>query len=113
MKIVYYTDDGGELEVTLPTHKVVCSRCRGEGSVDHPAFSNGVSFEDDDDGEFREAYFNGAYDVVCPECHGLRVADEVEIEKFTPLQLKAWEQHCEIQSERAHEASMQARGIEF
>ena len=109
---MYYTDDGGEVEVTLPTHKAVCSRCRGEGSVDNPAFSNGVSFEEQDE-DFREAYFNGAYDVVCPDCNGMRVADEVEEEKFTPLQRKAWEQHCEICAEEAREANMRARGIQF
>jgi hypothetical protein len=35
---------------------------------------NGLTSADfDEDPDFREAYFSGAYDVPCPWCHGQRV----------------------------------------
>jgi RecJ-like exonuclease len=60
-----------EIEVELPARYEVCSRCRGEGKHDHPAFSNGFSREDlDEDSDFAEGYFRGDYDVVCEQCQG-------------------------------------------
>ena len=69
----------------LPTHKEVCSRCRGEGVHDHPAFSNGLTQEDfDEDPDFLEDYRAGVYDVPCEECRGLRVVDVIDEDKLEP-----------------------------
>lgn len=55
----------------LPAVWEICYNCDGNGTVDHPAFSNGISQEDfDEDPEFREDYFAGRYDVRCPHCKG-------------------------------------------
>lgn len=68
-----YTDDGEEM-VVFPAHYEVCERCRGTGSHVNPSIDgNGLGAEDFEDEEFAEAYFNGAYDVACYECRGLRV----------------------------------------
>jgi hypothetical protein len=52
----------------------ICSRCRGDGTHDHPAFSNGLGYDDfygpDADPDFREQYMRGHYDVPCEECNG-------------------------------------------
>ena len=56
-------DDGDERR--LPARFEICDECAGTGRRDNPAFANGVDFSDDDDGEFRAAYFAGRYDVSC------------------------------------------------
>jgi len=69
----------------MPTFKTrhfnweICGCCRGNGKVDHPAFSNGFTSEEwqemrDDvqfDGESSaDRYLAGFYDVSCGECGG-------------------------------------------
>jgi hypothetical protein len=67
-------DDEGTKKI-IPAHFEVCGKCNGRGAVVNPSIDgNGLSQEElDDDPEFREAYFSGAYDISCPDCHGLRV----------------------------------------
>jgi DnaJ-class molecular chaperone len=106
-------DDTGE-EITLPTHKEVCGRCRGTGVHDHSAFANGISQEDfAEDPEFRENYFAGHFDVRCEECHGANVVDVVDEDRLTPEQRRAWDAHCRAESEARAEQRMRSRGIEF
>lgn len=52
----------------------ICPRCEGEGKVDHPAFSNGITSGEwaDWDQDDRDSYMGGAYDVACG-CEGGRV----------------------------------------
>jgi hypothetical protein len=84
--------DGGEEEVVIPSHMEVCERCEGRGKVDHEAFSNGISQDSfDEDPDFREDYFNGVYDVLCPECRGHNVVEEPD-DDLTPRQQAAWDQ---------------------
>lgn len=57
----------------------ICERCRGEGKVDHPAFSNGISsdtWNDEWSEEDRESYLRGDYDVPCT-CEGGRVKEPI------------------------------------
>lgn len=53
----------------------VCGTCSGRGQHVNPSIdSHGISSDEfDEDPDFREAYFSGAYDVSCAECHGKRV----------------------------------------
>jgi hypothetical protein len=56
----------------IPAKFVICGRCNGEGTHDHPAFSNGITSSewaewDDDD---RDHYLRGDYDVACECCEG-------------------------------------------
>jgi len=86
--------------VQLPTHKEVCSRCRGEGKHDHPAFSNGITSSEwaEWDADEREDYRRGVYDVPCENCRGLRVVDAVDeeaLERRDPAILEALRKHWE------------------
>jgi RecJ-like exonuclease len=80
------TDEGDEVEVSLPAKYEVCSTCEGRGRhVNRAIDGNGLSREDfDEDPSFEEAYFRGDYDVVCEECGGKRVIlviDEAEAKR--------------------------------
>jgi hypothetical protein len=77
LTIVYelYTEEDEPEKVSIPAHYEVCERCRGTGVHVNPSIDgHGLSQEDfDNDPDFKEAYFSGAYDVTCYECKGLRV----------------------------------------
>lgn len=72
----------------LPTHKVVCPSCQGEGKSSRylGAYTQSEMEEAGDD--FRHDYMAGHYDRTCEECDGLRVTDEVD-ETYLPGDLKA------------------------
>jgi len=62
----------------IPTEKMICPSCDGEGSYVNPDIDrNGITademYELGDD--FREDYMSGVYDVLCQECHGNNVVD--------------------------------------
>ncbi len=61
----------------------VCGTCDGKGAHVNPGVdAHGLSREDfEEDPDFEEDYFNGAYDVQCNECHGRRVVPEPVDEK--------------------------------
>lgn len=71
----------------------ICECCRGNGTVDNPAFSNGFTSDEwheachediDDDGEsFASRYLGGAYDVRCPECKGTGKVKAPDVERLT------------------------------
>ena len=82
-KLAYFEvedDDGNTVELAVPYTLEVCQRCDGEGRHVNPAIDgNGLTQEDfDADPDFREAYFEGRYDVVCEECGGRNVVPEVD-----------------------------------
>lgn len=56
----------------LPVRWAICDRCRGNGKVDNPAFSNGWTGSEwaEQDEDFREGYIRGDYDVLCDTCCG-------------------------------------------
>jgi hypothetical protein len=76
----------------LPKRWIICHRCEGEGTVDHPAFSNGITSSewaewDDDE---RQDYMRGVYDVPCPECRGagkVKDYDEDGLDSFQRTRL--------------------------
>lgn len=42
--ITVYTDDGDEVELSLPTYREVCSRCQGTGTHCNPSIDgNGIA----------------------------------------------------------------------
>ena len=86
-------DENGDI-IELPTHKVVCPCCRGEGTVVNPGIdSHGISQETfDEDPEFEEAYFSGVYDIMCPWCDGKNVIDEVNVDALSPELRKEYEE---------------------
>ena len=51
---------------------IICVACDGEGTCVNPDIdANGLTAEDfDEDPDFAEAYFDGAYDVTCAACGG-------------------------------------------
>ena len=80
--------DYDEVEVTLPGKYEVCPRCEGRGSIVNPSVDgNGLDANDfAEDPDFREAYFAGAYDIKCPECHGQRVVAVPDVRSCTYAQ---------------------------
>lgn len=74
------TDDDGDYDhrPVEPKGYAVCPTCEGRGSHVNPSIdSHGLTAEDfAEDPDFEEAYFSGAYDVRCAECHGKRVVPQ-------------------------------------
>jgi hypothetical protein len=100
VSIIVWDDDGEP--VRLPSIKVVCPRCDGEGKHMNPSIDgHGISGDDEcwDDDDFREGYFGGRYDVTCYECKGANVVDEIDEEACTPAQLELWEKHLQCEYE--------------
>lgn len=100
MSITVYDDDGND--VVLPSCKVVCPRCRGEGKHINPSIDgHGIAGDDEcwDDDDFRSMYFGGGYDVTCQECNGANVIDDIDEDRCTPEQLDLWEKHLQCEYE--------------
>lgn len=57
---------------------MVCPVCEGEGTTVDPAIDgNGLTREDfDEDPDFGESYWSGAFDITCRACKGKRVVDQ-------------------------------------
>ena len=72
-------------EVQLPSKKVICPRCHGEGTHVNPSIDgNGLTYEEfDGDEDFRKDYFAGRYDVVCHTCNGHNVVDVLNEDQCT------------------------------
>jgi hypothetical protein len=69
----------------LPSQKIVCPCCRGEGhhfrsDLDENALIQGI--EEDGDDESWEAYQRGSFNQRCIKCNGLRVVDEIDWDYF-------------------------------
>lgn len=81
--IVWLTedDDGYEQEFRIPAKWEICDDCEGDGTVLRDGL-RGVAFtqeEMNEDPDFAESYFSGAYDVPCQTCTGsgkVKVPDE-------------------------------------
>lgn len=96
-------ETGDEVEVELPSKKMVCPTCRGEGYLLHPSMRNHAytheQFDDAFDDEQRKEYFKrgGMYDVGCEECKGRNVVNEVDEVCLTPEQKVHYEAWCKSQ----------------
>lgn len=65
---------------------VICTLCRGDGTVVNPSIDAGGLSADDfaDDPEFADNYRAGVYDITCPRCAGagkLRAAELERVER--------------------------------
>lgn len=97
--IIYDENDN---EISLPTRTIVCPRCGGRGAQVNPAVDgNGLSQDDMDElGEdFREDYFRGVYDIVCIECGGRNVVEEVDEDRLDPATKKIYEEYMQAEYE--------------
>lgn len=84
VKIQLLDPEGDEYEVAFPAVFEVCPTCEGKGTHVNPAIDgDGITSEEwerDWGSDEREAYFAGAYDVSCEECHGQRVVPVINEE---------------------------------
>lgn len=92
--------DGNWYRTNLPAKYVVCPCCEGYGTHVNPSVDGqGLSADDFEDEDFREAYFSGAYDVRCFQCEGHRVVPEVDWDALTTSE-QACLQRYEVQRQR-------------
>lgn len=111
MLVIYtetYDEDDNETteELHLPAKLEVCDLCRGEGRTVNPSIdAGGLTQEDfDEDPDFREDYFSGAYDIPCGQCQGKRVVPVVDEGRLNAEQKKAFTAYQDDQYDRAREA---------
>jgi len=110
-------DDAGE-PVVIPSMLEICSKCKGEGKMDNPAFSNGFTSTEwhEMDGEDQDRYMSGAYDVACTGCSGCGMVRVPDIGRTTFAQrrllvLKRREARDERQYERECAAERRQMGM--
>lgn len=109
----------GTRDLLLPGRRVVCSRCDGNGTHTNPAIDeHGISPQEfDEDPDFREAYFSGAYDVRCEECRGEKVLPELDLARLPKALRKRIESTLadqeSIRRENAHYKRLASMGIEY
>lgn len=80
----------------LPTRWVICEHCRGEGKLDNPAFSNGITsseWADEWDEDSRADYMAGRYDVPCTDCSGSGKLREPDVSQMTFAQKRLVVEH--------------------
>jgi hypothetical protein len=93
MRNLTFKYDNGDREVELPGKYALCDNCRGHGTVDHPAFSNGITaseWNDEWDDESRQTYLRGGYNVRCPACDGEKVVVVPDRMQCDPEEYRAW-----------------------
>lgn len=115
----FYSEDenGDEIEITahFPAKWEICDHCRGNGTHDHPAFSNGISGEEfygEWEPEERERYMDGFYDVSCDDCGGsgkVKVIDEDAITEDQQDDLKDYYRQLRRQAAYDRECAMERR----
>ncbi len=90
-----------DMKTELPTCKMVCPRCNGEGSHSKHlgTFTAEEMYEQGE--EFREDYIAGKLDKMCEICKGLRVVDTVDENASDPTLYRLW---VEQESERLMES---------
>lgn len=101
INFTYEDDEGNEIEHTFPTVKEVCPDCHGEGKhVNRNIDGNGITGEEwaEWDLEDRESYLSGAYDVICENCHGKNVVDEIDEDRFSDKDKEVYEKYCDQMS---------------
>lgn len=80
-------DDELEAEVSImvPSKNQMCDVCEGNGMIDNPAFSNGITQSDREDmgEEDFQSYMDGRYDVRCDCCGGNRVIQVMDVSRMT------------------------------
>lgn len=108
-----YDEEGDQ--ITLPTRKEVCPRCKGNGTHMNPSIDgHGISGDDPcwDDDDFRSMYFGGGYDVPCEECGGKNVIEVLDEERAGPELVALYEQAVmeEAEMRQVQQAELRAEG---
>ena len=105
MKLCLYDDNDNE--IPLPTKKIVCWECEGEGV----RALHGLEVTDQcaEDPDFAEDYFAGRYDTQCNKCRGERVVDAVDEDRLDPWQLNDWYDALEDESYYQAECAAERR----
>jgi hypothetical protein len=102
--------------IEIRIKRAICGDCKGTGRIVNPAIEGDgftasewqeACYNDDD---FAHNYWNGNYDVSCPECDRGIV---IEISDKDPYVDMIEEQIADYRREEAAERSMRARGIQF
>lgn len=104
-------EDGNDIELNVPVAFEVCPTCQGKGKHVNPSIDcDGLSREDfDEDPDFRELYFSGAYDVACYECDGMRVVPVIVRDKLDAKTLELIDDSEQGDREYAAELAHQRR----
>ena len=111
-------DDGDEIEVFLPSKKVVCDGCDGHGTHLTPSMRDHAYSSEEFHGDFseeeQEQYMTrgGMFDVTCETCKGKNVIDVIDrqactsdedkknLARFDELEKDRREHEAECASER-------------
>ena len=111
IKFEFYREDDTTEFVQIPAKYEVCPCCEGRGTQVNPAIDgHGISAAAfDEDPDFGEAYFSGAYDVRCDECGGERVVMEPDEEACNPGDLEKYREQKRSEYEAARETAMWRR----
>jgi len=80
----------GDEEKTLPMKWCICGQCEGEGQSS--GYMGAFTSDDMDqmDQDFIDDYFAGNFDRPCDACGGSGKIQEVDEERLSPEDLKAW-----------------------
>jgi RecJ-like exonuclease len=87
--VIKYTDnDDNEISLSVPAKNQICDNCEGDGKMDHPAFSNGITQSERQEmgEEDFQSYMEGAYDVPCDCCQGRGMILVADVNGMTFIQ---------------------------
>ena len=89
----------------------MCDLCSGKGTHVNPSIdAHGISRDEfDDDPDFEEAYMEGAFDVNCYRCNGLRLEPVADLQSLPEDLRKKVEDHINAQNEPDYDAMSEAR----
>lgn len=101
-------------EILLPSIRVVCPRCDGNGTHVNPNADDGLTAKDFEDKDFEQSYMSGVYDVQCDCCSGNKVIDVIDEEACkTKLSwykgLKRYQNAVELEDEARREEYYERR----
>lgn len=105
-----------EITVSMPCKHEICPMCDGDGHVVDPSIDSGGITEDMfyDDPQFHDDYFEGRYDVTCPECGGERIVSSINYEADMDEYQKAILEYIDqLEREREREAYERAQELKW
>lgn len=96
----------------MPTKWEICECCNGNGRMENPAFSDGISGEEwanEWEQDEREAYLSGAYDVRCDECEGTGKVKAPVLSSLNSEDRENYEQYLEDKYQCERESAAERR----
>ena len=105
LSLIGNDEEEEEKTLSLPARLELCDLCNGKGKVVDPSIDAGGISQDDfyDDPDFEEEYFEGTYDVACPQCNGQRVVPAVDYDALRPEEKKEFDEYQREQREAAED----------